>query len=83
MLHTRYSYLRLLFTLIVYAYVYMYVCIYSYTRKELFIIAKEMLRNYRHVSSFTSAPKILEKVVLKQLEEHLVSNEFLDLLLSI
>ena len=43
---------------------------------------KELLKNYRPVSNLTVASKILEKVILKQLEEHLVNNELMDALQS-
>ena len=41
-----------------------------------------ILKNYRPVSNLTFVFKILEKVVLKQLEEHLVNNELMDVLQS-
>ena len=43
---------------------------------------KESFKNYRPVSNLTFVSKILEKVILKQLEEHLVNNELMDVLQS-
>ena len=43
---------------------------------------KELLKNDRSVSNLTFVCKILEKVVFKQLEEHLANNELMDVLRS-
>ena len=43
---------------------------------------KPLIKKYRPVSNLTFVSKILEKVVLKQLEEHLVNNELMDVLQS-
>ena len=39
---------------------------------------QDILKNYRPVSNLTFISKILEKVVLKQLEDHMLNNQLMD-----